>query len=166
MGIIIYQWGEIDRDIASLDNCITFTFMGGFIENNQGTRSKIDISWFISWFKDQWLQYEFIGRDGCWWSLTILIIIISILCWVFYNSWPNPNGPGWIDDQGRQIPWLGPNGGAEMPGPNGGAEMPGPISKQPPRPQVNTPVELPVESPVGPPVECPNFGDPGIPNKK
>ena len=44
--------------------------------------------------------------------------------------------------------------------------MPGPILGQPPRPQVNTPVELPVESPVGPPVECPNFGDPGIPNKK
>ena len=44
--------------------------------------------------------------------------------------------------------------------------MPGPISEQPPRPQVNTPVELPVESPVGPPVECPNFGDPGRANKK
>ena len=161
MGIIIYQWGEIDRDIASLDNCITFTFMGGFIEINQGTRSKIDISWFISWFKDQWLQYEFIGRDGWWLSLTILIIIISILCLVFFISRPNPAGTGWIDDKGKPITWLGPNGGAGMPGP---------ILGQPPRPQVNTPVNTPVEPPVrppvGPPVECPNFGDPGRANKK
>ena len=162
MSLIIYQWCKIDTDIELFGNSCTLSCMAVFIHNDKGIGFKRD----ISWLNDQFFLYEWICRNAWWISFILLIIIISILCWVFYNSWPNPNGPGWIDDQGRQIPWLGPNGGAEMPGPNGGAEMPGPISKQPPRPQVNTPVELPVESPVGPPVECPNFGDPGIPNNK
>ena len=153
MSLIIYQLCEIDRDIAFFDNYLIFSGMAVCIGDNKGIGFKID----ISLLNDQFFQYDLICRNAWWISFTLLIIIISVLCWVFYNSRPNPAGPGWIDDKGRPIAWLGPNGGAEMPGP---------ILEQPPKPQVNTPVEPPVGPPVGPPVECPNFGDPGISNKK
>lgn len=94
-------------------------------------------------------QRLYIYPDKWWIIFIVAITIISILSWVFYVR-PNFSGTGWEDDQGFPIPWLKPNGGADMPGKNLGLN---------PKPQVNLPQPLTPPEPKKPS----GFRDPGLP---